>query len=486
MSWIREAGASKYFSPLIAELLFSENIYRIQKELTGISENLLAFVSEGKEDGSHVNHTMWHKENINKISSHMLRLVKEDSNFLSRFIAKFLEINKLHQQEIDNNNLNDPKTIITMMEEAAGFMFITQPHCVEKIEREVLNYFYELKPQKSPQEILSLLTQPEELSTPTKERLEFLRILIGFNYGWINEERIENHFKKFKSCFMSEVADHNQDIDEKWLKNKITEELKNKDIDYLKKEFDSIVQGIKDLKKRKREVISNYNFSEQIIKFCNTLETFAYYRLESHLIWMTWFLQMSNLAKKKAKELGVSEIVIENMRLHEFIEINTKKALEKHHRRIPDNKIDLFVIHIDKNYNHSVLFEEEAKQFLEENNIRLLPPNLNYLKGNTAYPGKVVGKVKLIDESESLEKQMANMKEGDILVAWQTKPNMLPAILKAGAIVTNEGGITSHAAIVAREFKKPCVMMTRWATDFLKDGDLVEVDADKGIVRKMK
>ena len=485
MSWIREAGASKYFPPLIAELLFSKNIYKIQKELTGISENLLAFVSEAKANGSHVNHTMWHKDNIDKISNHMLRIIKTE-DFLSRFTAKFLEINKLHQQEIDNNNLNDPKTIVRMMEEAAGFMLITQPHCVEKIEREILNYLYDLKTQKSPPEILSLLTQPEELSTPTKERLDFLRILIGFNYGWINEERIENHFKKFKSCFMSEVADHNQNIDEKWLKNKVTEELENKETDYFKKEYNSIIEGIKDLQERKREVINYYNLSEHILRFCKALEVFAYYRLESHLIWMVWFLQMSNLAKKKAKEFGVSETVVENMRLHEFIEINTKKALEKHHRIIPENKIDLFVIHIDKNYNHSVLFEEEAKQFLEENNVKLLPPDLDFLKGNTAYPGKVIGKVKLIDESESLEKQMANMKEGDILVAWQTKPNMLPAILKAGAIVTNEGGITSHAAIVAREFKKPCVMMTRWATDFLKDGDLVEVDADNGIVRKIK
>lgn len=484
MSWIREAGASKYFPPLIAELLFSKNIYRIQKELTGISENLFTFVSEEKGDGSHVNHTMWHKDNIDKISSHMLNIIKKDDDFLPRFIRKFQEIKELHQQEI--NNLNDPRIIIKMMEEAAGFMLITQPHCVEKIEREILNYLYELKMQKSPPEILSLLTQPEEFSTPTKERLAFFKMLIGFHQDRINEDKIKEHFQEFETCFMSEAVEHNQNIDEEWLKSKVIQELKNNKIDDFKKEYSSIVEGIKDLKERKREVISYYNLFEHIIKFCNALEVFAYYRLESHLIWMVWFLQMSNLAKKKAKKLGVSKTVIENMRLHEFIEINTKKALEKHHRRISDNKIDMFIIHIDKNYNHNVLFEEEAKQFLEENNVRLLPPDLDFLKGNTAYPGKVIGKVKLIDESESLEKQMANMKEGDILVAWQTKPNMLPAIFKAGAIVTNEGGITSHAAIVAREFKKPCVMMTRWATDFLKDGDLVEVDANNGIVRKIK
>jgi pyruvate, water dikinase len=57
---------------------------------------------------------------------------------------------------------------------------------------------------------------------------------------------------------------------------------------------------------------------------------------------------------------------------------------------------------------------------------------------------------------------------------------------KASAIITDEGGITSHAAIVSREMKKPCVIGTKIATKILKDGDLVEVDADRGIVNILK
>ena len=57
---------------------------------------------------------------------------------------------------------------------------------------------------------------------------------------------------------------------------------------------------------------------------------------------------------------------------------------------------------------------------------------------------------------------------------------------KAAAIVTDEGGITSHAAIVSRELGIPCVIGTKFATKVFKDGDLIEVDADKGIVRKIK
>ena len=73
-----------------------------------------------------------------------------------------------------------------------------------------------------------------------------------------------------------------------------------------------------------------------------------------------------------------------------------------------------------------------------------------------------------------------------VLVTSMTRPEMVVAMEKAAAIVTDEGGITSHAAIVSRELKIPCIIGTKVATKILKNGDLVEVDAFKGIVRKIK
>ena len=78
-----------------------------------------------------------------------------------------------------------------------------------------------------------------------------------------------------------------------------------------------------------------------------------------------------------------------------------------------------------------------------------------------------------------------NFTNGDILVTGMTRPEFLPLMHKAGAFVTDAGGILSHAAITARELKKPCVIGTQIATKILKDGDLVEVDANKGIVKKI-
>jgi pyruvate,water dikinase len=77
-------------------------------------------------------------------------------------------------------------------------------------------------------------------------------------------------------------------------------------------------------------------------------------------------------------------------------------------------------------------------------------------------------------------------KNGDILVTSMTRPEFVPLMKLAGAVVTNEGGITCHAAIVSRELKIPCIIGTKIATQVLKDGDLVEVDADKGIVTIVK
>ncbi len=104
------------------------------------------------------------------------------------------------------------------------------------------------------------------------------------------------------------------------------------------------------------------------------------------------------------------------------------------------------------------------------------------IKGTPAFKGKVTGQIALVFSKEDLGK----VKQGNILVARTTMPDYTPAMKIASAFVTDEGGITSHAAIVARELKKPCIVGTKIATKVLKDGDMVEVDADKGVVRIIK
>ena len=100
------------------------------------------------------------------------------------------------------------------------------------------------------------------------------------------------------------------------------------------------------------------------------------------------------------------------------------------------------------------------------------------LEGLGASPGQVSGQVKIIRSADELERVL----QGDILVTPMTSPDMVPAMRRAAAIVTDEGGLTSHAAIVSRELGVPAVVGTKEATKKLTDGMFVTVDGEKGII----
>jgi len=104
----------------------------------------------------------------------------------------------------------------------------------------------------------------------------------------------------------------------------------------------------------------------------------------------------------------------------------------------------------------------------------------NVITGSTGSPGNIQGRVRVIS---SYQAQKDSFQENEILVSGMTRPEFVPLMQKASAIITDEGGITSHAAIISRELKIPCIIGTKIATQVLKDGDLVEVDADKGMVK---
>ena len=107
----------------------------------------------------------------------------------------------------------------------------------------------------------------------------------------------------------------------------------------------------------------------------------------------------------------------------------------------------------------------------------------NEVRGQVAYigKGKIKGKVRVVHTLN----QIAKLRKNEILVTPMTTIKFIPFLKKAAAIITDEGGVTCHAAIVSRELGIPCVIGTKIATKVLKDGDLVEVDANKGVVKKI-
>ncbi len=171
--------------------------------------------------------------------------------------------------------------------------------------------------------------------------------------------------------------------------------------------------------------------------------------------------------------------------------ISKIKVLDIKDREVLVEKLDVkFSNYYLQGYFETVDTKDFGLWFVDYNRILsemysgFIPQNQpiegNFLSGKVGSSGKAIGKVKII-LSKNLNGQILGGNE--ILVTDMTTPNFLPLMKLASAIITDFGGILSHAAIVARELKIPCITSTKNATEVLKDGDLIEVDADLGIIK---
>ena len=184
------------------------------------------------------------------------------------------------------------------------------------------------------------------------------------------------------------------------------------------------------------------------------------------------------LIREIGKRLNFSPIQVRYLTIPEAIIAlsNRKIDVELINKRI---KYSVWVISGEK---IQVFVNKKAEQYSKRIIEEEVREGINELKGTPACVGKVRGTAKIIISAED----MGKMKKGDILVSPATNPNLMSAIKKAGAIITDEGGITCHAAIISRELGIPCIIGTKIATKVLRDGQLVEVDANKGVVRILK
>lgn len=150
-----------------------------------------------------------------------------------------------------------------------------------------------------------------------------------------------------------------------------------------------------------------------------------------------------------------------------------------------------FVIYCENN-QAAELTGEEKKVVLE----RFKEPDYakaSEFKGVIANRGKVVGKARviLVDVNVAYESYVKKLhktefKKGEILVTETTSPDFVPLMNIAAGIIANQGGLNSHAAIYSRELGIPCLVATYHATDILTTGDLVELDANSGVVKILK
>ncbi|MFH0713774.1 MAG: PEP-utilizing enzyme [Candidatus Micrarchaeota archaeon] len=130
--------------------------------------------------------------------------------------------------------------------------------------------------------------------------------------------------------------------------------------------------------------------------------------------------------------------------------------------------------------HYGVVTDKIASQIFNELESKRLSNRFD-LRGQSACLGRVTGKVFIVENVS----QLAAFPEGAVLVTGMTRPEFVPAMKKCIGIITDEGGITCHAAIVSRELNKPCIVGTQIATKRLKTGDVVELDAFHGLVKKV-
>jgi phosphoenolpyruvate synthase/pyruvate phosphate dikinase len=300
------------------------------------------------------------------------------------------------------------------------------------------------------------ITRPDRMNDNEKEAIALRNIIdtITKDKLSINSSEVENlikgHIKEFGWMNSGRV------FKDSWTINDIRKRIK----------FNTINETDEGSDKQ-------FNLSVEDEQIVNTAKHYVYLRTYRMNTFMKASFLMKPLLMKISEKLGISFSDIIHMTPEEIID-----ALDG--TDLPDDKIEerkikygYYVINEEINTISGPDFDTFNKKVKVTNDNQIKD-----LKGSTAYKGIVTGDVKIV----RTVKEISKVKKGDILVAPMTIPMFLPAMERAAAFITDEGGILCHAAIIARELRKPCIIGTRNATTLLKDGDTVEVDADKGVV----
>ncbi|MBI4049510.1 MAG: hypothetical protein HY395_01685 [Candidatus Doudnabacteria bacterium] len=225
-----------------------------------------------------------------------------------------------------------------------------------------------------------------------------------------------------------------------------------------------------------------YRVTTRILGYKKGLPTAFINQASGSRLWFKeeWLKIKEILAKllvEVAKQHRVPVKLIKSLTVSEFYQGIRQGDFEQF-RDKTSSHVEPMVLLSDKN-RHQVLTGYKAKAYLSRYLYEKVEAK-NEVRGQAAYLGLVQGKVKVVLDPKDFQ-----TKDKFVLVTTMTTPSFVQFLKHVVAIVTDEGGLTCHAAIISREFKIPCVIGTKFATKVFKDGDLVEVDANKGIVRKL-
>lgn len=318
------------------------------------------------------------------------------------------------------------------------------------------------------------LSAPDKLSFYQKANLDLLKI-----YPYLGKKEFASKIKKYldKYFWILNSYHHTQILDEKYF----LAELKDIPSKSVKSKIIELENYGNKVKKEKNFLINKYKISKEIVKISNRLAFCVWWQdLRKYYIFLAnHYIDL--FLYESAERFSVSP------RDLPFYTINDLDLLLKGGKKISDSEIlkrsNFFMSLYSENLNKSVYISgNKAKAIFKKYQNITVNKKQEKITGVVVSGGKnLIGRVSVVKTA----REVGKMRKGNILVTSMTSPEFIVGIKKAKALITDEGGMTCHAAIVSRELNIPCIVGAKVATQLLKSGDRVKVDCDRGFVVKL-
>lgn len=335
---------------------------------------------------------------------------------------------------------------------------------------------------KKAREIIIILSHPKIQSVFNLERKHFLDICISFlkkdkNLGKKIKSYIKNYFW-FKTDFYK-----TREITPKSLLKEVSSEISKNKRTAILKEFKDIDRNFQKINEQRNKLLSSLKLTNKDKKEIHFSQLSSYWFDQRKLGTMIQFHYLFSFLKDFAKRYNLK---YHELALYTVDELETflakKKRISK--KNIKGRDEGAFIVY-EKNAKTKLFYGKEAKEMFKiATYIKKGEYAKKEIKGQVASTGglkKMKGKVKIIyNPAED------KFKQGKILVTSMTRIEFVPYMRKARAIITNEGGIACHAAIISRELGIPCIIGTKVATKALKTGDNVELNLKTGVIKIIK
>ena len=329
-----------------------------------------------------------------------------------------------------------------------------------------------IKDEHKVKELLRIFSIPLKPNDITNERMDLLKIAIMKPALKENElkNQIKIHTNRYQHIPMFDF-DHDPFTEDHFLKE--LQLIKNPEEELIK-----IESSFEDRNTQFQKRLKELNPNNELENLITMLKKAVFLRDYRDKIRQQLNLKLKDLYKEIGSRIGLDNKSI-GLLTNDEIESHLEKSMDFDRQELENRKNAFFLI---QNRDKIEIYSgQSASEKAKEHNLYKKEENKRTLQGSTGSPGKIKGTAKIIYTNLDLKK----INEGDIMVAAMTRQDFVPHMRKSKAVITNEGGVTCHAAIIARELGIPCIVGTENATELLNDGDLIEVDATKGIINKL-